>query len=209
LLVLLCAFPWASSAGCNSELAAAKFLGYNNVLWNNYSGKEKQPAVMDKDWSGLADNERAAAVALGYTAINWDNPKPASANKDWSELKDQEKVAAGVLGYTGKSWDSHSGAVSQPASASKSWSELTDKEKAAAGVLGHTVTSWDDDSAPLPASDDKSWSKLTSCASTTTTPITPGGKPVAKAKKGANSTQGYVSLGSIGTLVLMGWLMSM
>ena len=65
-------------------------LGYTQVLWDNKSGKEKKPASADKYWSKLTDQEKAAAVVLGYTGSSWDKGgkkyQPASASKYWTEL---------------------------------------------------------------------------------------------------------------------------
>ena len=63
-------------------------MGYTQVSWDNDSGQETQPASDDKAWAELTDNERAAAVVLGYTAASWDTgaPQPASEDKDWSQL---------------------------------------------------------------------------------------------------------------------------
>ena len=76
---------------CNSEQNAARVLGYNQVMWDNLSGNETQPASFDKYWAELTGKERAAAVVLGYEATVWDNesgsePQPASANKHWAKL---------------------------------------------------------------------------------------------------------------------------
>ena len=82
---------FADTSACKDEQAAATALGYTQVLWDNASGKEKQPASADKAWAELTPKERAAATVLGYTAKSWDNesgaePQPASADKYWAEL---------------------------------------------------------------------------------------------------------------------------
>ena len=66
-------------------------LGYTQVLWDNASGKERQPASADKYWASLTESEKAAAVLLGYNGTIWDNesgsdPQPVSAIKHWDEL---------------------------------------------------------------------------------------------------------------------------
>ena len=78
----------AATAACNSEQDAAAVLGYTQVIWDNESGKEKQPASAKKYWAQLTDAEKAAAVVLGYTGGTWDGKggKPESANKYWAEL---------------------------------------------------------------------------------------------------------------------------
>ena len=75
----------------NNEQAAAAVLGYTRVIWDNMSGKEKQPASAKKHWDKLSHRERAAATFLGYTGKIWDNKskkenQPASANKYWAQL---------------------------------------------------------------------------------------------------------------------------
>ena len=77
--------------GCNNERAAAAVLGYTPLSWDNFSGKEPQPASADKYWSGLTDKEKAAARVLGYTGKSWDNEsgfeaQPTSSDKHWMEL---------------------------------------------------------------------------------------------------------------------------
>ena len=66
-------------------------LGYTEVSWNNFSGKEQLPWSAIKFWSSLTVNEKAAVVVLGYTQASWDNnsgsvPQPASATKTWAML---------------------------------------------------------------------------------------------------------------------------
>ena len=78
-------------SGCTNERTAAAVLGYTRVSWDNFSGKEPQPASADKRWAQLTDKEKAAARVLGYTGKIWDNesgvePQPVSVNKYWPEL---------------------------------------------------------------------------------------------------------------------------
>ena len=78
----------------NNEQAAAAVLGYTQQIWDNASGKEKQPASARKHWAQLTDAEKAAAMVLGYTGDTWDGKggkkgkkhQPASAKKYWAEL---------------------------------------------------------------------------------------------------------------------------
>ena len=74
-------------------------------------------------------SEQAAAKALGYTQVSWDDEsqnerQPSFAAKSWSQLTVQEKALLEILGYTAKTWDNVSGKEEQPASASKFWSDL-------------------------------------------------------------------------------------
>ena len=60
-------------------------------MWDNASGKEPQPSSSRKAWAALTEQEKEAAVVLGYTEIIWNNDsgsesQPASANKHWIEL---------------------------------------------------------------------------------------------------------------------------
>ena len=63
-------------------------LGYTQSSWDNTD--EQQPASSEKYWAELSDNERAAAVVLGYNEDSWDNggrhDQPDSYYKYWSEL---------------------------------------------------------------------------------------------------------------------------
>ena len=74
--------------------------------------------------------EQAAAIALGYTQVSWDNLsgkelQPWSSIKSWAALGDTERAGARILGYTSSTtWDNESGLEPRPASAFKSWSEL-------------------------------------------------------------------------------------
>ena len=86
-LPYLVVFP----SGCQSELAAAKALGYTQVSWDDVSGNENQPSVGSKSWSQLTAQEKALLTFLGYTAKAWDNvsgeeKQPASWEKPWSDL---------------------------------------------------------------------------------------------------------------------------
>ena len=79
--------------------------------------------------SGCKD-ERAAARALGYTQVSWDNKsgkekQPASEDKSWAALTQHERAAAMVLGYTRTMWDNKSESEADSASAAKHWAELT------------------------------------------------------------------------------------
>ena len=72
------------------------------------------------------NSELAAAIALGYTKISWENKigirkQPSSADKDWDELTDRELEAAERLGYTRKMWEKDK----EPAAMKKGWDELT------------------------------------------------------------------------------------
>ena len=86
-LPYLVAFP----SGCQSELAAAKALGYTQVSWDNESGNENQPSIDDKSWSEISAQEKALLTFFGYTEKTWDNEsgeeeRPASWEKPWSDL---------------------------------------------------------------------------------------------------------------------------
>ena len=64
-------------------------LGYTEFTWDN--PWMKQPFSSDKTWGALAEQEKEAAVILGYTETAWDDHsgyerQPVSALKYWSEL---------------------------------------------------------------------------------------------------------------------------
>ena len=78
--------------GCVNEQVAAGVLGYTEVSWDNFSGKEPQPSSADKYWAQLTDKEKAAARVLGYTGKIWDNEsgaetQPTSASNYWADLR--------------------------------------------------------------------------------------------------------------------------
>ena len=61
------------------------------MQWDNESGKEPQPFSSDKTWGALTEQEKEAAVILGYTETIWDNKsgselQPASVDKHWIDL---------------------------------------------------------------------------------------------------------------------------
>ena len=83
-LPYLVAFP----SGCQSEQEAAKALGYTQITWDNLSGNENEPSIVDKYWSEMTAQEKAALTVLGFTAKIWDNHSgreelPASWEKSW------------------------------------------------------------------------------------------------------------------------------
>ena len=149
---------------CNSEQDAARVLGHTQISWDNDSGRERQPASEDRDWSQLTDRQMAAALVLGYNQGMWDGlitaPQPDTANMGWSELMQMERAAAAALGYNQRSWDNESGSERQPSIENKDWGDLTGDEQRAATILGYDYRSWD---GPQPDSVYKSWSDLTSC----------------------------------------------
>ena len=54
-----------------SQQQAAASLGYTQVLWDNDSGSEVQPASASKTWAQLTVQETLAATVLGYTQLTW------------------------------------------------------------------------------------------------------------------------------------------
>ena len=79
------------ASGCQSELNAARMLGYTQVTWDDYTGEERQPASLKKFWHMLTAGEKAGANALGYTQKVWDDRsskemRPASHTMNWAEL---------------------------------------------------------------------------------------------------------------------------
>ena len=139
-------------------------LGFTSVTWDNLSGTEQQPATIDKAWIDLTDDEKAAAMILGFTRLVWDTPVPAAAEKYWASLSEFERAAAEALGFTELSWDNKSGKEIQPPSTRKSWSEMTGKELAALLFLGFDQSNWDNWlTGGLPESLSKPWNQLSSC----------------------------------------------
>ena len=86
-ITLLLALPPA----CNSEQAAATVLGYDEVSWDNESGRERQPWQSKMIWASMTMPQRRAVMLLGFTQATWDgradaSVRPASYSKKWSEL---------------------------------------------------------------------------------------------------------------------------
>ena len=75
-------------------------------------------------------SEQAAAKALGYTQITWDDEsqnekQPSHTDNSWSDMTVKEKALLKILGYTAKTWDNVSGKEEQPAAASTIWDDLS------------------------------------------------------------------------------------
>ena len=66
-------------------------MGYTQITWDNLSGNEHEPSIVDKYWSEMTAQEKAALTVLGFTAKIWDNysgreEPPASWEKSWTRL---------------------------------------------------------------------------------------------------------------------------
>ena len=46
-------------------------LGYTEVIWEDETGQAPAPAVDDLDWGDLSNEERKAALYIGYTEEMW------------------------------------------------------------------------------------------------------------------------------------------
>lgn len=74
-------------AECDSEQAAAKVLGYDEVSWDNLSGEVRTPLQARLPWAQLIFVQRKAAKLLGYSKGTWSTgTQTESSNKQWSEL---------------------------------------------------------------------------------------------------------------------------
>ena len=57
-------------------------------------------------WEELSPRERAAATAIGYNQLGWNEGiPPETCSKRWATLADAERTAASLLGYSGAEWD--------------------------------------------------------------------------------------------------------
>ena len=63
-------------------------------------------------WAQLTQQERSAAIRLGYTYTHWDHGGAADGpglnpveEKAWSQLSASQRKDAKVLGYTAAAWD--------------------------------------------------------------------------------------------------------
>ena len=64
------------------------------------------PAKDKATWEELSEREKAAATAIGYNRLGWDEGiPPETCSKPWATLAAAERTAASLLGYTGTEWD--------------------------------------------------------------------------------------------------------
>jgi hypothetical protein len=177
LLSLMSTSVWAtSSRDCQWRAEqAATFLGYDETIWDNidsngnlFQGSVTQPAVDTEDWYYLDEEQKHAAMILGYTEDNWEDSDGPAMTTRWSDMytlvegpcrrvgrgtpacQGRAEWAAGVLGYGETAWDNYDsngnpfqGSVPQPPSFTAEWYSLTDEEKYAARVLGYEEPCWD------------------------------------------------------------------
>lgn len=106
----------------SEERDAAKVLGYTDNSWNETEEEKKEespsPAVVshheddtlidDMDWGELTDEQRKAALALGYNEVNWDADEEDIPLSDlyWCQLTPEQQTSAATIGYNQLNWDS-------------------------------------------------------------------------------------------------------
>ena len=109
----------------SEEREAAKALGYTENSWNenedNHDDEEKEesppPAVAshhedeepiyDMYWDELKDEQRKAALALGYNDAVWNSDQDFPLEQlYWYQLTPEQQKYASTIGYSQLSWDS-------------------------------------------------------------------------------------------------------
>merc|ERR1712157_59484 len=120
--------------------AAARVFGFNQQKWDN----EEDTPVFNTDWDDLTNEQKDAALTLGYDESLWcddfdiyeDDIRETYLEMNWAELPQDAQSAAQVLGFDQDSWDNDSNIPSFD----KDWEELSTAEQQAAMTLG-----WDQD----------------------------------------------------------------
>jgi hypothetical protein len=128
-------------------------------LWEN----DQEPDSGDKSWNRLTENEKRAAVLLGFNQKKWDEDSATDKSSNdkynhisWKDLPANVRKAAKQLGYNKTLWNDDK----EPPLESKDWTELTSKQQEAARVLGYDQRRWDGDSVAIPSYDDMDWEEL-------------------------------------------------
>ena len=110
-------------------------------------------------WSNLSDDQRKAALYLGYTSAAWDADDDAIieqlyATLDWSSgLSDDQRLAFSYLGYNSGSYENFYNDYS--------FAELPANVQVAANAVGYTQKVWDEcDEEVCAKVDDKFWKGL-------------------------------------------------
>lgn len=128
---------------------------YNERSWDELSGAEQQawgvlgwdrdkwdngppPPSASKSWSQLTDQERAAAISLGYkTAEAWDGDDPLPDN-GWFDESPERQAAWRVLGWGPHNWEGGP----PPPTSQMTWDQLTPEQQQAATLLGYKPETW-------------------------------------------------------------------
>lgn len=89
---------------------------------------------LEKDWEDLDEDERSAALLLGYVDAQW--PCTEREWPEWDDLEEELQEAAGVLGLDEDSWPPKQDVFR------KDWGDLDADQQAAAKQLGYTDGTW-------------------------------------------------------------------
>ena len=118
-----------------------------------------KPADDDMSWSDLSNDQRQAALYLGYTSTAWDADDDAIievlyANFAWDDLTSDQRIAFGYLGYNSGSYENFYNDYF--------FDELPVKVQVAADAVGYTQRVWDECEAEVCVSgvDDMFWSGI-------------------------------------------------
>ena len=66
--------------------------------------------IFTLDWADLTEEQKNAAILLGYTQALWDgNGSSPKEGTKWSDLTPEEQAAATTLGYDDDDWDDDEG----------------------------------------------------------------------------------------------------
>ena len=100
--------PTAEATASGGEAAAAARVAATAATW---AAPLRSP-THKLGWAQLTQQERSAAIRLGYTYTNWDHGGAADGSglnpveeKAWSQLSASQRKDAKVLGYTAAAWD--------------------------------------------------------------------------------------------------------
>lgn len=127
--------PW-DSIGATSQ-GHAQVLGYDKATWNRPGTAD----VEDQSWFELTDEQRAAAVQLGFEQTTWDCYMNHFQDFWWEDLQQRPLNVAteyAVLGFNQKSWDT--GAA--PEASKGDWADLSNAQKLAMQKLCWTEQLW-------------------------------------------------------------------
>ena len=121
----------------------------------------RPPAWADDDmsWSDLSNDQRQAALYLGYTSTAWDADDDAIidflyANFAWDDLTSDQRIAFAYLGYNSGSYENFYNDYF--------FDELPVEVQVAADAVGYTQRVWDECEAEVCVSgvDDMFWSGI-------------------------------------------------
>ena len=129
-----CIIPYGS---LTAKVVAMSSDDGSEISFNDSDGSGSDlfgESVFDKEWADLDDDEKAAALVLGYEEARW----PAIKREwgDWDDLEEAEQEAAGALGLDEDSWPPKDDVFRLQ------WADLDESQQAGAVCLGYTASGW-------------------------------------------------------------------